>query len=816
MTGPAPTRPAGNGYRAGDRSRTARPRTASGAEVLDGLHEAGHLADIDRHFAALIADLDGDGGPELSLAAALASAWTRGGHACIALREVAGRDWPRAGAVRLPDLDAWIAALDASAMVGRPGDAECRPLVLDGRGRLYLERLWTAERTVATGLLGLAADTASGPGGYSGTDGYSGAGAYSGTDGYSGAGAYSGTDGYSGTGGFSARDGHRPRVEPVVEPDVEPRTEPVVEPGAESHRRRSGADAGVVPEELEAALDRLFPDTVPGDRTRAAVRTAACRRLCVVSGGPGTGKTTIAAAIVALLIELGLAAPDRIALAAPTGKAAARLQEAVRGRHRELVSRVPALERYEARATTVHRWLISRARYRLPVEALILDEGSMVDLTLMAKVVAALPDGARLVLLGDASQLASVQPGAVFADVCRAGTGAGDLPGGGDSTATETAAETGTQVTTETAAEAGIRAATETAAEAGTQAAREATTRVEADGGEGVATGAGRSGESTAAATGGVRRGAAAGTGAGGDSGSAGAGGAAVPVSAPLASCVVELVRNWRFDEAGGIGRLAAAVVRGDASAAIEALRDPSDEATALRPLADADRFERLATAFADDRFAPVLREMRAVREPGGEAGALSSFRVLCAHRTGAFGAERFNRLVERRLGAVVPVPAHDAFYPGRPLLVTRNDPRTGLSNGDTGIVLRDADGRTRVWFPELRDAEGGPRLVAPARLPPHESFFAVTVHRAQGSEYDEVAVVPGPAESRVATRELLYTAVTRARRRVVVYGSEDSVRAAIERATERSSGLRDALCAGPGRLRFEARDARTDGAGPR
>ena len=139
-------------------------------------------------------------------------------------------------------------------------------------------------------------------------------------------------------------------------------------------------------------------------------------------------------------------------------------------------------------------------------------------------------------------------------------------------------------------------------------------------------------------------------------------------------------------------------------------------------------------------------------------------------------------------------MPAHDAFYPGRPILVTRNDPRIGLSNGDTGIVLRDRDGRTRVWFPELQDAEGRPRLVAPARLPPHESFFAVTVHRAQGSEYDEVAVVPGPAESRVATRELLYTAVTRARRRVVVHGSEESVTAAVERTTERSSGLRDAL----------------------
>ena len=651
-----PTRPSTTGRPAQGRSGDVNPGAAAGATMLDDLHEQGHLADIDRHFAALVAGLDGGGGPELPLAAALASAWARDGHACIALPEVAGRDWPRAGGPRLPDLEAWIGALAASPIVAGPGDAERRPLVLDDRGRLYLERLWTAQRTVAAGLLRLAGgrqslqcaepdahDVESTPGAIPVADG---------TESAPGAGP--------GAHGPAEPGGHRP-----------------------------GTDPASAPAGLEAALDRLFPGTASGDRARTAARTAVTHRLCVVSGGPGTGKTTIAAAIVALLIELRLAAPGRIALAAPTGKAAARLQEAVRGRHRDLVPRVPALEGYEAHATTVHRWLFSRARNRSPVDALILDEGSMVDLTLMAKVLAVLPDGTRLVVLGDASQLASVQPGAVFADVCRAGIGAG---------------------------------------------------------------------------------------------------------TSPLAPCVVELVHNWRFDEAGGIGRLAGAVVRGDATAAVTALQDPSDDATELRPLADAERFERLATTLADERFAPALEAVQAMRGSGGGTGPLASFRVLCAHRIGAFGAERFNQSVERRLRALGLVPAHDAFYPGRPILVTRNDPRTGLSNGDTGLALRDADGRVQVWFPELEDAEGRPRLVSPARLPPHESFFAVTVHRAQGSEYEEVAVVLGPAESRVATRELLYTAVTRARRRVVVYGTEESVTAAVERGTERSSGLRDGL----------------------
>ena len=595
-------------------------RSQSSEHFAHGLNELqgdGTVTDIDVHFARLLADLDGGGSPELLLGSALASAWTREGHACVSLPEVAERHGTQWGAARLPDLDAWIEALHASRVVARPGAARECPLVLDGQGRLYLERLWTAEQAVADGLRGLS----------------------------------------------------------------------------------GGLTEAIEPDRLEAALDRLFPGTDRDDRSRMAARIAACRRLCVVSGGPGTGKTTVAARIVALLVDLGLAAPGRIALAAPTGKAAARLQEAVRDQHRGLASKVPSLEGYEALATTVHRWLLHRGRdprRARPVEALVLDEGSMVDLALMARVLDALPGGARLVVLGDASQLASVQPGAVFADLCRAGA---------------------------------------------------------------VATDPGSS-----------------------------------PRSTGLAPCVVTLEKNWRFDPAGGIGRLAAAVVRGDAPAVLEALLDPTDEAVELRPLRDADRFDRLAGWFADERFAPDLRAMEAIREPGESPRSLSSFRVLCAHRVGSFGAERFNRVVERRLRALDLVRARDVFYLGRPILVTRNDPRTGLSNGDTGVVLRDAEDRIQVWFPELGDTTGRYRLVSPARLPPHESFFAVTVHRAQGSEFDDIAVVLGPAESRVATRELLYTAVTRARRRVAVYGTEDSVGAAVERVTVRSSGLSDAI----------------------
>ena len=443
------------------------------------------------------------------------------------------------------------------------------------------------------------------------------------------------------------------------------------------------APAASGPGRSRTLVDALFPaDDV--ERRRAA-RTMLERRFCVVTGGPGTGKTTLAARLIALLVGVGFARPERVALAAPTGKAAARIQEAVGRQTSELATHVPALHGYVARASTVHR-LLSRARggyssrRSLALDLLVLDEASMVDLRLMARLLEALPERVRLVVLGDANQLASVQPGAVLGDLCDAA-----------------AAQDG-----------------------------------------------------------------------------------------PLHACVVALTKSYRFAAGGGIGRLAAAIVGGDAEAALAALRDATDPVTELRPAGHADDFARIAAAYA--------REVRGTLHPRSCATAgrrlppFPAARVLCAHRVGPFGAERFNRLVEARLRDRGLAPRAERFYAGRPIIVTRNDPVTGLSNGDTGVVLH-RDGTVRVWFPELgTDAE--PFEVAPARLPEHESFFALTVHRSQGSEYDEVAFVPGPSDSRVATRELFYTAVTRARRKVTVYGSAAAVVAAVERVTERAGGL--------------------------
>ncbi len=434
---------------------------------------------------------------------------------------------------------------------------------------------------------------------------------------------------------------------------------------------------------MEQAIARMFDEAE--DRTAeavAALRTALERRLCIVTGGPGTGKTTLAAKLIAILAAEGLADRRRIGLAAPTGKAASRIQESVRGKlSQPPLDDQPGIREFPAEARTIHRLLASRTSRLNRLEALVVDECSMADLKLMDRLAAALPPRCRLILLGDANQLASVEPGSVFSDLCRAG-----------------------------------------------------------------------------------------------DAG-------------PLAGSVTTLRKNYRFEEHSAIGQLARAVVAGDAAGAASVLQDGSRREARLAPLADEDAFDRFA-----DEYAETWADHMARLEAEPEAAApFPARRVLCSHRRGPFGTQRFNRLVERRLARMGRRSPRHELYVGRPIIVNRNDRQTNLMNGDTGVVVPGGSGRPQVWFPDL-DRDGERRLVPLARLPQHESFFALTVHRAQGSEVDDLVIVPGPAESRVNTRELFYTAVTRARKTVTVMAGEDAVRAAVLRTTSRSTGLLDRL----------------------
>ena len=437
-----------------------------------------------------------------------------------------------------------------------------------------------------------------------------------------------------------------------------------------------------------ALIDRRLAEDAPA---RRAARLAVAGRLAIITGGPGTGKTTLAGKLLALLLESRLAEPHRIALATPTGKAATRLQQAVADQLAAAKQDVPALAAYQPQATTIHRLLQQAGGGLLPLDVLLLDECSMLDLRLMARLLDALPTETRLILLGDAAQLASVQPGAVFSDLCS------DAP------------------------------------------------------------------------------------------------------DSALAEWVVRLTTSHRFRADSGIGRLAAAVANGDATGTLAALA--TDDETTLEPLAGQPDFQRLAAQTAQQGVLPLLQRWQNAPPLPKEAPAMDDFpppfprrRIMLAHRTGPFGVERFNRLVARHLRTAGVVPEADEFYPGRPLIVTRNDPATGLANGDAGVALAAEEGGRRVWFPDRAGPNGAPFLVAPGRLPAHESFFAVTVHRAQGSEYDEVAFVPGPAESPANSRELFYTAVTRARRKVVVHATEGTVTASVAKKTQRSSGLAERL----------------------
>jgi exodeoxyribonuclease V alpha subunit len=473
-------------------------------------------------------------------------------------------------------------------------------------------------------------------------------------------------------------------------------------------RMRPAVDASRLREAVAAVFPAAGGAPAP-DWQRVAAVTAALRGLCVISGGPGTGKTSTVVRLLGVLAAVS-DGPLAVRLAAPTGKAAGRLQEAVRERVGELP---PALrDALPLEASTLHRLLGARQRGPgvrhdagdpVPADVVVVDEASMVDLALMAKLVRALRPEARLVLLGDRDQLASVEAGAVLGDVC-AGAGSASA-----SFAAEVAETTGEPLPAGDA-----------------------------------------------------------------DSGS------------PMRDTVVLLRHSWRFDAQSGIGRLAAAVNRGDEDGVLAELGagHPDVGWRVLEPPG------ALAAALAEVAVPGFAAYCEAVRDGAPDAevfAALGRFRVLGAHRRGPAGVERANRLVEGALAEAGLVRPTAPWYAGRPILVTRNDAALHVFNGDVGVVRRDGG----VAFER---PAGEPVRVPPVRLPPHETVWATTVHKSQGSEFDRVVLVLPSEPSRVVTRALLYTAITRARSRVEVWGSEAVVRAAVATRVERSSGLRDAL----------------------
>ena len=448
---------------------------------------------------------------------------------------------------------------------------------------------------------------------------------------------------------------------------------------------------------LAEGLDRLFrgagrargpgrPPAAgdPDERQRAAAAAAVRRRFAVVAGGPGTGKTTTVARIVALLAEQAEAAgaaPPLVALAAPTGKAQARLQESVHAEARTLeVSQAVRDQLLALEASTLHRLLgwrpdsHSRFRHnrgnRLPHDVVIVDETSMVSLSQMARLVEAVRPEARLVLVGDPGQLTSIEAGAVLGDIVTAG-------------------------------------------------------------GEGV----------------------------------------------------VVLEHVYRFG--AGIDALADAIRDGDGDKVMAALTAGHDDVSWI-PVDVADPAAQEALAPVRDGAVAASRAvLDAARagEAGKAIGALGEFRILCAHRRGSYGVSVWTSRIEGWLAGDLE---RGRWYTGRPLLVTENDYGLRLYNGDTGVVVAKPDGRPSAAF----ERRGEVVEFTPARLGPVETVYAMTVHKAQGSQFGTAAVLLPAASSQVLTRELLYTAVTRAQSKLILAATEATIRAAVARPVARASGL--------------------------
>ena len=665
--------------------------------LIDRWVQFGWLRALDAAFAAFLVREVNDAPPLLILAAALASHQLGRGHACLDLADTL-RDpgfalslppeGGESGAGEVPPLPAavleglglaaWRAALVHPQLVASgAGDT---PLVCIGQ-RVYLRRYWQYEQSVRAGIDARLATA----------------------------------------------------------PDLP-------------------ADA------LRAALDVLFPPAanLPGpDWQKLACALAARSAFGVVTGGPGTGKTTTVVRLLAVLQALALAGtparPLRIRLAAPTGKAAARLNESIAGAVARLpLDGLPDPDPDAVRAaipvdvTTLHRLLGSRPDTRhfrhhagnpLPVDVLVVDEASMVDLEMMAAVLAALPAGARLVLLGDKDQLASVEAGAVLGELCRRAQQGHYTPDTAGWLADITGQAIDARLTD--------------------------------------------------------------------------------PAGTPLDQAVAMLRHSHRFSGDSGIGQLAAAVNAGSVDAVREALGHGyadlarvalGDEGErALRRLVvdgECGKARRIPHGEAPPRgYRHYLHTLEVTRPQAGAPqaaiddwarGVLAAhgqFQLLCALRRGPWGVEGLNPRIAGWLRESGLIPAAEGWYAGRPVLVTRNDYGLGLMNGDIGITFElpaaTGSGPLRVAFP-AGDGRGGIKWVQPSRLQAVETVYALTVHKSQGSEFTHSALLLPDKLNPILTRELVYTGITRAKRWFTLADAAGSLvlERAVERRVLRVSGL--------------------------
>jgi exodeoxyribonuclease V alpha subunit len=603
---------------------------------LNQLLELGFLAPIDAHFARLMARLAGSEDPALFLAAALVSHTTSEGNVCLDIPATAGQplaNGETSSHMVAPRRSQWIRTLQASGVVGTPGDV--KPLILADQERLYLYRYWEYETRLVQDL-----------------------------------------------------------------------------------QLRTRADSFDLNQKvLKKSLQHLFPNATDGtDWQKVAAFAAARKTFCVISGGPGTGKTSLITKILALILEQHPNPEVRIKLAAPTGKAAARLQDSIQQIKEKLAATKTLTDAILPEASTVHRLLGSLPHspyFRhdrdnpLPADVVVVDEASMVDLALMSKLTHAMGPDARLILLGDKDQLASVEAGSVLGDICAADK---------------------------------IHAFSKTFVRHYQEATGE---RLESASGNGTG----------------------------------------------MQDCVIQLHKSYRFGSESGIGVLSRAVNQGRGETALHLLKSDRHRDIGWHGLPRPEGLPQALRTRILEGYAPFLR----AGDPEEALQRFQEFRILCAVRRGPYGVHAINRLVEQFLKREGLLGSGKRNYRGRAVLITQNDYTLSLFNGDIGIMLPDpnAGGQTRAFFVS---PNGRVRGVSQARLPDHETAFAMTVHKAQGSEFDGVVLMLPDQHVPVLTRELVYTGLTRAREQVEVWGAENVFLEAVRRRTQRASGLRRAL----------------------
>ncbi len=675
-------------------------------ERLKALALAGRIRQLDLQFARLVADLGGS--PELVLGAALACHELGRGHVCLPLAMLAqggdgqgssrpfglDPDQSRDLLADLADPTSWPALFAASPLVGseqEEGETPRWPLRLWG-DRLYLTRYHDFELGVARHLSALS-ERAEWP---------------------EIAPALSRlfARDYGLVFGallkarlapdFSVRHFVEKYLDLVFPHEVE---WPAVETLLKSAQAAS---------ELER-LDTLVPEALCCNGQKLAAATAAARPFAVISGGPGTGKTTTVAKLLAILVETGLQGgkAPAIRLVAPTGKAAARLTESIGAALQALDLPPEWVEAIPTEAGTLHRLLgviPGRSQFRhhrgnpLHLDLLVVDEASMVDLPMMARLLDALPSHARLILLGDKDQLASVEAGAVLGDIC-------------------------------SFIEQGISPA---------QAdwlSRQTGYRLQG-----------------------------------------------TPAGASVRDSLCLLSKSWRFDQHSGIGQLARACNSGD-GAAVEAVWGMGFADIRLHPWAGEAYNALIAEGVAG--YGSYLKAARASEDPAAVFKAFNGFQILCALRDGPFGVTGLNERLELALAKAGLIQRDGDWYAGRPVMVVRNDHGVGLYNGDMGLCLPDETGRLKVWFEQ---PDGTLRALLPSRLPPHETVYAMTIHKSQGSEFAHTVLVLPDSPSPLLTRELVYTGITRAKARLDLYGDRALLAQAVRKKTERYSGLAQRL----------------------